>query len=87
MPRFSGGTTWVGEDSSAPFISMRPAVGFMKPAIMRSVVVLPQPEGPSRETNSPGWSVSETSCTAGVVPKFLPRPISESLVIHVPVAA
>ncbi len=31
-----------------------PDVGSTKPAIMRSVVVLPQPDGPSSETNSPG---------------------------------
>ena len=42
-----------GEDSTWPSISMVPAVGSMKPAIMRRVVVLPQPEGPSSETNSP----------------------------------
>ena len=87
MPRFSGGTTWLGDDSSAPFISMRPAVGLMKPAIMRSVVVLPQPDGPSSDTNSPGCNDSETSCTATALPKFLPRPISASLVIRGPVAA
>ena len=31
-----------------------PEVGVSKPAIMRSVVVLPQPDGPSKATNSPG---------------------------------
>ena len=31
------------------------AVGRSKPAIIRSVVVLPQPEGPSSEKNSPAW--------------------------------
>ena len=30
-----------------------PYVGSSKPPIMRSVVVLPQPEGPSIEKNSP----------------------------------
>ncbi len=30
-----------------------PAVGTSKPATMRSVVVLPQPDGPRNETNSP----------------------------------
>ena len=38
--------------------------GDSKPAIMRSVVVLPQPEGPSRVTNVPGAMSSATSCTA-----------------------
>ena len=32
---------------------MRPLVGCSKPAIIRSVVVLPQPDGPSIEKNSP----------------------------------
>ncbi len=36
-----------------PSISSSPAVGSSKPASMRSSVVLPQPEGPSSEKNSP----------------------------------
>jgi hypothetical protein len=32
---------------------MAPEVGVSKPAIIRSVVVLPQPDGPSIEKNSP----------------------------------
>ena len=31
---------------------MRPLVGVSKPAIIRRVVVLPQPEGPSRVTKA-----------------------------------
>ena len=31
---------------------MRPLVGVSRPAIMRRVVVLPQPEGPSRVTKA-----------------------------------
>src|SRR5512133_2086596 len=38
---------------SAPLIAIRPLVGVSKPAIMRRVVVLPQPLGPRKETNSP----------------------------------
>ena len=64
MPRFSGGTTPAGEDSTRPSISIVPAVGAMKPAIMRRVVVLPQPDGPSSETNSPSSIVSVRSATA-----------------------
>ena len=33
--------------------TMRPSSGTSKPAIIRSVVVLPQPLGPSSEKNSP----------------------------------
>ena len=36
----------------------------MKPAIIRSVVVLPQPDGPSSETNSPSPNASVASLTA-----------------------
>ena len=41
-----------------------PADGSMKPATIRKVVVLPQPEGPSSTRNSPSAIVSETSRTA-----------------------
>ena len=34
-------------------MKMRPAVGVSKPASMRSSVVLPQPEPPSRAKSSP----------------------------------
>ena len=36
-----------------PWIRMSPWLTASKPAIMRSVVVLPQPDGPTKETNSP----------------------------------
>src|SRR5689334_12909474 len=46
-------------DTSTPSSRIRPEVGCSKPAISRRVVVLPQPDGPSREKNSPlapvGW--------------------------------
>ena len=38
---------------SLPSMEMVPDVGSSKPAIMRRVVVLPQPLGPRNETNSP----------------------------------
>ncbi|MNL67887.1 hypothetical protein D3C87_1925310 [compost metagenome] len=38
---------------SLPLIEIEPPVGVSKPAIMRSTVVLPQPDGPRKETNSP----------------------------------
>ena len=41
-----------------------PAVGSTKPATMRRVVVLPQPEGPSRTRNSPSATSSDTSSAA-----------------------
>jgi len=48
-PREFGGVSVMSRPSSW----MRPLLTSVKPAIICSVVVLPQPEGPSRETNSP----------------------------------
>src|ERR1700722_13959850 len=41
-----------------------PADGCSSPAIRRSTVDLPQPDGPSSETNWPGSIASERACTA-----------------------
>ena len=65
--RFAGGTKL----TSLPSRMMRPAVGSSNPAIMRSVVVLPQPLGPSIEKNSPPGISNVTSSTATVSPNFL----------------
>jgi hypothetical protein len=51
---------------SLPAISMRPELGGIKPAIIRSTVDLPQPEGPSRETKSPRPTARSTPRTASV---------------------
>ena len=48
-----------------------PASGSTNPAIMRSSVVLPQPEGPSRKKNSPFAISSDTSRTVATSPYFL----------------
>ena len=45
-----------------------PAVGSMSPAVMRRVVVLPHPDGPSRVTNSPSATSRSKSSTATVWP-------------------
>ena len=39
--------------TSAPLMKIDPAVTSSSPAIMRSIVDLPQPDGPSRAQNSP----------------------------------
>src|SRR6185503_10414328 len=46
-----------------------PVSSGVKPAIMRSRVVLPQPDGPSRVKNSPCSTVRSTESTARTVPK------------------
>ena len=48
---------------------MRPASGRSKPAIMRRLVVLPHPDGPRSEKNSPLRTSSETSSTAATSSK------------------
>src|SRR5688572_4841462 len=45
-------------------MEMRPCSGFSRPAIRRSVVVLPAPVGPSSTTNSPSWMVRSMPVTA-----------------------
>src|SRR5215216_518109 len=45
-----------------------PDVGSTRPATMRSVVVLPHPEGPRSVTNSPSAMSALTLSTAKVVP-------------------
>src|SRR6187399_2899669 len=50
--------------TSSPPRKILPRVGSSRPAIMRSVVVLPQPEGPSRQKKSPSLTVKVESFTA-----------------------
>ena len=69
MPR---SRLWVGSAvMSAPSSAIEPALGSSRPAIMRSSVVLPQPDGPSRHTNVPCGTASVTSSTAVKSPKRL----------------
>ena len=50
--------------TSSPSIRISPSLGCSKPAIIRSVVVLPQPLGPSRVKNSPSRDSRLRSSTA-----------------------
>src|SRR5258708_23299992 len=52
---------------------IRPDVGSSRPAIIRSVVVLPQPEGPSRQKKSPSGTVKVESRTGVNAPNDLCR--------------
>src|SRR5690348_7125180 len=49
---------------SSPMTVIVPSSGSMKPAIMRSVVVLPQPLGPRNVTNSSRRTSSDRRSTA-----------------------
>jgi hypothetical protein len=64
--RFSGGT-WMrrsAEKTILPSTEISPASGFSSPAIERSVVVLPQPLGPSSANIFPRGTSKDTSATA-----------------------
>ncbi len=67
MPRFSGGTKTPSrvESMTRPPTVMVPALSDSRPEIMRKVVVLPQPEGPSRQVNEPSGISRSRSSTAG----------------------
>ena len=53
--------------TSLPSITIVPDVGVSKPPIDRNNVVLPQPDGPSSEKNSPRRMSSDTFFSTGVV--------------------
>src|SRR5919197_1908106 len=55
--------------TSLPPTRMAPEVGSSKPATILSTVVLPQPDGPRNETNSPGAASRLKSCTTVFWPK------------------
>src|SRR5207244_11678822 len=69
MPRSRkrGGTKMPrsGDDTTLPAILISPDVGCSSPATQRSVVVLPQPEGPSSTTISPAGTAKLTPSIAG----------------------
>src|SRR5258705_6506049 len=75
MRRRSGGTTTAAEESTRSPTRISPPSGVRKPATRRRVVVLPQPEGPSRATSSPGCTVRSRPATAATSPKRLVRPV------------
>jgi hypothetical protein len=55
-------------DMSTPSSLIEPESSFSKPAISRSVVVLPQPEGPSSVKNSPPGICRSMPSTATTSP-------------------
>ena len=69
----SNGATRV---TSRPLSITVPAVGCSNPAIMRSTVVLPEPDGPSMEKNSPSAMSRSTPATASIEPNDLRSPAS-----------
>ena len=52
--------------TTSPPIAMAPDVGCSRPATIRSAVVFPHPDGPTRTMNSPSSIVHVRSSTATV---------------------
>src|SRR5437879_2315405 len=74
MSRLPGGKSF----TTRPPILMVPLVGKSSPATMRNVVVLPQPDGPSRLTNSPSAISRSRSRTAASAPNSLQSLLMET---------
>ncbi len=66
MLRLSGGTTPLASARTRSPNRIEPSLGVSNPAIIRSTVVLPQPDGPSSARKPPSLMSSETSFTAGL---------------------
>src|SRR5580658_236092 len=64
-----------GASPAAAGHSTTPSVGSLRPAMMRNAVDLPQPDGPSKATNSPG-RISRSRPASACVPfgNALPTP-------------
>ena len=65
MLRASGGTIVPGVDSTRSASAIWPLRTGSKPATQRRSVLLPQPDGPSRQPISPGASVNDRSRSTG----------------------
>jgi hypothetical protein len=68
--RARGGKSFI----TFPPMNNSPSVGVSKPAIMRSSVLLPQPEGPSSTRNSPSRVSRLTPFTATMSPNVFLMP-------------
>src|SRR6188508_1025657 len=87
MLRRSGGSVFCGDDTTLSPTRISPSVGLTKPAINRSVVVLPQPDGPSRQTSVPCSIVIETLSTTAWAPYFFVNPRSSTDATAIPSTA
>ena len=67
--RWLGGTLFMSRSPN----QISPASGWWKPAMALRVVVLPQPDGPSRVRNSPSGTSRLRSSTASTSSKRLVR--------------
>src|ERR1041385_8286992 len=79
MLRRSGGIRTDAEEITFCPTRISPPSGWRNPASSRSVVVLPQPDGPSSETNSPSPISRSRRSTAAASPKCFVSPFSETV--------
>src|SRR5665213_589639 len=92
MPRSRrrGGTRMPrpGDDTTFPAMLISPEVGCSSPATQRSVVVLPQPDGPSSTTISPAGTAKLTPSTAGrPIANCLRRSVTSSVAVMTSIAS
>src|ERR1700730_13278799 len=73
-----------GDETTLPAMLISPDVGCSSPATQRSVVVLPQPEGPSRTTISPAGTAKLTPSIAGrPIENCLRRSVTSSVAVMI----
>src|ERR1700730_16232775 len=92
MPRSRrrGGTRMprAGDDTTRPAMLISPSVGCSRPATQRNVVVLPQPDGPSRTTISPAGTAKLTPSIAGrPIENCLRRSVTSSVAVMISIAS
>src|ERR1019366_1446678 len=66
--------------TSRPFSSICPSFSGSRPAMIRSSVDLPEPEGPNSAVSEPWGTSSVTSSKTRSRPKYLVTPLSEILI-------
>src|SRR3954451_11232704 len=67
--------------TSCPSMAMLPPLTVSRPAMMRSRVDLPQPDGPTKTTNSPSATLRSTAWITVIDPKVFLMPLSVSSAI------
>src|SRR5256885_33625 len=70
--------------TTRPSILISPDVMSSRPAIMRNRVLLPQPEGPTKTTNSRSATSRSTPCTTATSPNDLQTPWRLTPATHAP---
>src|SRR5215208_4066729 len=78
--RFFGGTSF----TTRPPIAISPSLTCSSPAIIRSKVDFPQPDGPSSTTNERSSMVTSTPCNTSMLPKRLTTDRTSTVAISSP---